>query len=74
MVNNIINKLKNLYYSIRYSNFVGRILYSRPLRIRILSSIVFVVLFFLIFFVFEFLFPNENDLNNLIHNILFFGL
>jgi hypothetical protein len=72
----MINKLKNLYYSIRYSNFVSRLLYSRKLRIKIISSFIFVVLFFCICAVFEWMYPRtvSNQINSLIHNILFFGL
>jgi hypothetical protein len=72
----MINKLKNLYYSVRYSNLVSRLLYSRPLRAKIISSIIFVVLFFSICAVFEWMYPRtvSNQINSLIHNILFFGL
>jgi hypothetical protein len=72
----MINKIKNLYYSVRYSNFVSRLLYSRPLRAKIISSIIFVVLFFLICAAFEWLYPRSvsNQINSLIHNILWFGV
>jgi hypothetical protein len=72
----MINKLKNLYYSIRYSNTVSRLLYSRKLRIKIISSLIFIVLFVLVCVVFEFLYRGSvvNQINDLIHNVLFFGL
>jgi hypothetical protein len=63
----MINKLKNLYYSI---------ISSRNIRIKIISSLVFIVLFFLICIVFE-LFAKglvANQINKLIHEILIFGL
>jgi len=72
----MINKLKNLYYSVRYSNFISGLLYSRTLRIKIISSIIFVVLFFSICAAFEWMYPRSvsNQINSLIHNILWFGL
>jgi hypothetical protein len=63
----MINKLKDLYYYIRN---------SKTIRIRFISSIIFMLLFFLICVIFE-IFAHglvANQINNLIHNILFFGL
>jgi hypothetical protein len=72
----MINKIKNLYYSVRYSNFISGLLYSRTLRVKIISSIIFVVLFFLICAAFEWMYPMSisNQINKLIHEILFFGI
>jgi hypothetical protein len=63
----MINKLKNLYYSI---------VYSRSFRIKVVSSIVFVLLFFLIAAAFELAHRGSvvNQINKLINDILFFGL
>ena len=63
----MINKLKNLYYSI---------VYSRSFRIKVVSSIVFVLLFFLIAAAFELAHSGSvvNQINKLINDILFFGL
>jgi hypothetical protein len=63
----MINKLKNLYYSI---------VYSKSLRIKVISSIAFALLFFLIAAAFELAHRGSvtNQINKLIHEILFFGL
>jgi len=63
----MINKLKNLYYSI---------VYSKSFRIKVVSSIVFALLFFLIAAAFELAYRGSvvNQINSLIHEILFFGL
>jgi hypothetical protein len=63
----MINKIKNIYSSI---------VYSRTVRIKVISSIVFVVLFFLICAAFEWMYRGSviNQINSLIHNILWFGV
>ena len=63
----MINKLKNLYYSI---------VYSRSFRVKVISSIAFALLFFLIAAAFELAHRGSvvNQINKLIHDILFFGL
>jgi len=46
------------------------------LVVRIISSLIFIVLFVLVCVVFEFLYSGSvtNQINSLIHNILWFGI
>lgn len=75
MSNTIKNNIKNLYYSVRYSNFVGRALYLRGLRVKIISTIIFIVLFFSICIVFELVYPRTvgNQINGLINELFWLG-
>ena len=75
-MNTIKNNIKNLYYSVRYSNFVGRVLYLRGLRVKIISTIIFIVLFFSICIVFELAYPRMmgNQINGLINELFWLGI
>ena len=68
--------MKNLYYSIRYSNFISRILYLRKVQVKIISTIIFVVLFFSICGIFELAYPLTigNEINNLIDKFFWLGV
>jgi hypothetical protein len=48
----------------------------KSIIIKVISSLVFILLFFCIAAVFEFLYRGSvtNQINNLVHNILLFGL
>ena len=70
------NKLKNLYYSIRYSNFISKMIYSRETHIKVLSTVAFAVLFFSICGIFELVYPRtmQGQINNLIDKLFWLGV
>jgi hypothetical protein len=76
MINTIKNRLKNLYYSLRYSNFVSRVLYVKKTRVKIMSTLIFTLLFVLICTIFELIYPRTmgSQINNLIDNFFWLGV
>lgn len=73
---NLINKLKDLYYSIRYSNTISNLLYNKKIRVKIISTVVFVLFFLFILCLFEYMYPSKvmKDFRGHVNTYLRMGL